>query len=485
MFSQGAYQDSSQGTATTAQQTRTNFAGRNRVASSFQRTQITDAPQRQTEVYNNQRQNYNNNNQRNFYTPTTPKIETAPTQKSDYYKHNYYNPVTQQTSKTNYYDNSQSFNSQTNNNFATQTPAKFSPNFQTTKNYQSYTPSSTQSSVTFSSQPPAPERINNYETQKLFKLNTAAFNQEQYDDSKDDEFLKTAHSQNLGASNFNRVQNSLKQWNATLSANYNFNQPTTIKSSVTFQQNFSPTTLRPSSQYFQYNGQQGNFYTQGTTQKPFQQSQSNTYTPNTTPRPQQQNNYVSTGTPSKTFPQNVNTFFSPSTTHKPYQQTQNNFYTPSTTQKTTQQISNFNTASAVSKVQNNFYTASTAPPNIYQQRNFLSQTSSPNTFQQNNGRVASPTSKPYQETHRQQNNFYNQKPDQPTTIKPRSRGGALYSHTTEATENPRSFTVSTISTNGSKDKEQYDYAYYDDGVQAPEYEVDTVDFARTKSKNKP
>ncbi|XP_014258382.1 probable basic-leucine zipper transcription factor Q isoform X2 [Cimex lectularius] len=437
-------------------QPRTYLAGRNRVTSNFNKVP-TEAPLRQTEVYNqNQRQNYNQRNynpttqnpqqqqyynpttqkpqqqqyynpttqkpqqqqyynpttqkpqQQQYYNPTTQKPQqqqyynptTQKPQQQQYYnpttqkpQQQYYNPTTQkpqqyynpttqksqqqqfynptQPPKTNYYENTQNYNAQaTNFNYSPTTQKQ--QNFQTTRQQppttakpysqqQFYNPTTQKQQQFYNPTTQKPQQFynpttqsteaqsvdTNYETQKLFRLNTQGFNNaNQYDEPSNGEFLKTAPSQNLGASNFNRVQNSYKTFNASVSSSYNFISPSTTQKTTPkpqTTQNYNPTTQRQQTQ-------------KQTTQKAFQQQ-----------------------------------FFNP-TTARPQQ----NFFIPNSTPA-------------------------------------------------------------------------------------KGRGSAA--HQTDATEKPRPFTtLSPVPAKEAKEKEQYDYAYYDDAAH-PEYEnIDALDFARTKSK---
>ncbi|CAH1395621.1 unnamed protein product [Nezara viridula] len=436
-----------------------NFAGR---ISHFQRNQqqSTEAPARITETYNHP-QSYT---QRNFYSPTTPKIETSPaTQRTEFFRN--YNPTT----KRSYYENTQNYNTQT------------TPFPQTTKNYQIFrTTTQAPTTVNYYETTVNYEKNNNYETQKLYKLNTGAVNQ--YDDSKD-EFLKTAPSLNLGASVFNSLQNNYKSFNTSVSTGYNFNQVTK-----------STTENYQSQTYFNPTTQTQNYYNPSTS-KPYQHEYYTTIKPQPTDVNNQ--NFYSTQ-PQQSTPAKINYQYT-QTTQKPYQQ-QYTYSTEST-------YSQYN-PTTVNAFQNQYNQQPQTTKKPVQQYN--SQPIQP-TYQTQNPQPTFPPQRnvPAQQSYQQpqtvqnvqqqfqpqrnpshqpiSNNYYN-----PTTLRPvstakttpQSRG--TRPTTLDATEKPRAFTHQTVTPNKDqkKEKEQYDYAYYDDGTQSEYDGLEPVeDFSRTKSKN--
>ena len=326
----------------------------------------------------------------------------------------------------------------------------------------------------------------------MYKLNTGAINQ--YDDSKD-EFLKTAPSLNLGASAFNSLQNSYKNINTSVSSSYNFNP--TIKSTTDNYQSqtyYNPTTIQTQN------------YFSPSTAKPYQQDYY------TTPKAQSpdvyKQNFYSPQTQQTTI-KNNNQFSQ--TTQIPYQQQQYTYSTESTytqynptTQNPFQNQYNQQTQTTKKPVQqyNNQavqQTFSTQPPSN-QQAYFQPQRNTPahqliqpqkNTPAQQIFKQTQLNQKGHPQrnpTHQQitNNNYYSS-----TTLKPflvskaTSQPRGTRPTTLDSTERPRPFTQDTIThKDQKKEKEQYDYAYYDDGTQSEYDNIEPVeDFSRTKSKN--
>jgi hypothetical protein len=223
------------------QQTTTNYNAQNSQNFNAQNNQNFNAQNKNQNFNTQNNQNYNAPTQ-NYNVATSPKPNpfynqqqfSAQTTQKPLYQQNYI-PTTQRNNYFNNQANNQPSNAPTTQRqnynqrfgpssspapaFSTKQPFQ-NYNIQTTtrQNFNQYNPSSTPSyegSTVYDT---------NYETQKLFRQNVNAASNFPSHQPEEDEFLKTAHSQNLGASNLNRVKNTLKSLNTSVSSSYNFAQ---------------------------------------------------------------------------------------------------------------------------------------------------------------------------------------------------------------------------------------------------------------------
>uniref|UniRef100_A0A146KKI6 Chitin-binding type-2 domain-containing protein n=1 Tax=Lygus hesperus TaxID=30085 RepID=A0A146KKI6_LYGHE len=442
----------------------------------------------------------------NFYTAAP----AAQTQRQN----NYYSPPVTQQQPQQQVTGTQGFTAGVQNQYynpSTQNQAFNNYQTSTTRNYQNY--QTTQAPVVYTettnyaaTNDYTRATNNNYETAKLFKSNVAAqsnpnyynanYNADKFDDGSSGEFLKTAPSQNLGTANFNRIQNIYKGFNTSVAASYNTEavNATTLRPAVNHFSNYATinrnnyvnTSPKPAYNQYStnYNQEQTystvapNYFSQSTTQKPFVQASYNGTTAS-------KNNYYNSAVAGNTQAQNT---YNPTT--------QYNYYTTTTQKPVVSSQNYYQTSQQYTQSSPNYYTTTTQKPvqNVY-----------------NPSAPAQPTGF-YNQGTTQAQNYYNQQgnPAKAAVQKPNNqkkysspavsfspaqstpapfRGGNVANRGTpipDKTEKPRPFTttVTPPAQETKSEKDQYDYAYYDDATHTEYDSLDTVEFVKTKSKTR-
>ncbi|BET02500.1 Chitin Hypothetical protein Peritrophin-A domain [Nesidiocoris tenuis] len=476
----------------------------------------TSAPvtQRQQNYYTTTAapQNVNNNNNNNYYTSTQrPTYYTSPasspfsTQKPNTYtapssaaKQNYYTAAPSvaannyytaapaaNTNQQNYYNSpaAQQVTGATATGFDNQkfynNPTQYNYQTTTVKNYQNY--QTTVPPTVYPDQATYNAANHNYETAKLFKSIVAAQNNQNRFNNNDDEFLKTAPSQNLGAANFNRVQNIYK-FNTSVAASYSTgtsNSSTARPQNYNFvstSPNYYSTTQKPYNPQNSYNGTTRNYNTASSNNQNYNPT---TFSYSTTARPTNYNYQTSPSAQPTT--QN---YYNEATTEVDFTKAPRKFQNPDVpSQNRPRGFGKVTSKNAGQKKytpsQSNYNQAPESQSNYNQaagsQANYNQANAGQSNFPKPNYNQAAVSQPNYNQAAGSQPNY-----NQATS----SRGTPLL----DKTEKPRPFTTTSapVTANNNnkepKEKEQYDYAYYDDSAHNEYDNVDGLEFVKTKTR---